>query len=76
MLKIWVDHSNPYLWEVGQKIPKHIVKTISSYIKVEADGMELDWIIQNIINIPYHKSKSIQTWNGDLANFIINCIDY
>lgn len=60
-------------WHIGTK-PNFCLCRENSYLvtEVQADGDELDKIIQVCDNIPIVKGRSVQTWTGDFAKFIIN----
>ncbi len=56
-------------WHVGEK-----ANLLDSEIKnvniVEADTDELRYIINNMPNVPYNKTKASARWYGDIAKFI------
>jgi TRAP-type uncharacterized transport system substrate-binding protein len=61
-------------WHIGEPMPaplnahnKHLV------VAVEADGDELTAISSGTSNFPYSK-KPVQTWRGELAQFIVDNI--
>lgn len=64
-------------WWVGDQLPwplnaqnKHLV------VMVQADGHELTSIESTCKNLPVAYNKPVQTWRGDMAQFIVdNVID-
>ena len=61
------------VYHIGQKLP--IIKE-SLIIEIQASDDELNHIIENIVNIPYHKTQRVQKWYGDMAKFIYNGLKY
>lgn len=60
-----------YPWYVGQDIPKLSPIILGKcLVTVTAGGDELEYIKKNFKNVPFHKSKLVQFWIGDLAKFI------
>lgn len=43
----------------------------SRVLEVQADNDELAHIINTMVNIPYSKKLTVQTWYGDHAKFIV-----
>lgn len=60
-----------YSWHIGEKTEYiHNLDKMSD-IFIQADCDELLYIISNFKNIPFHQTKLVQKWSGDLARFII-----
>lgn len=53
-------------WQVREQKPL----IYDEIVLIQADGHELQFLIDNSINLPLAKNKSVQTWHGDLAKFI------
>jgi hypothetical protein len=50
--------------------PRLIVDT-SQLVEIQLDGDELEYLIENFVNIPYSRKARIQNWYGDMAKFIV-----
>jgi len=48
----------------------------ANVVYVQADGDELDCIVRQVENLPYNKTKRIQTWFGDMAQFLLCSVDF
>lgn len=64
-----------YRWYVGQDAritptDDGITLMEDGICLVQADGDELEYIRNNFINIPFSKTKRVQRWFGQEANFI------
>jgi len=67
MMYIMEKHSEHFhTWSVGKSLPERI-----DVDEVQADGDELNYIMKNFTNIPFHNSKLVQSWTGDVAQFIV-----
>lgn len=43
---------------------------IDFVVEIQLDGDELNYVVNNFVNVPYSKTKRVQNWYGDLAKFI------
>ena len=59
-------------WHVGENFPPFECDTVT---EVQADGEELEWVKENIQNIPMAKNR-VLCWYGDHAKFIANCLPF
>jgi hypothetical protein len=57
-------------WHVGSTTLRSAHEWPSPVTDVQADGDELDYIINNFPNLPYPKHKRVVRWDGDLAKLI------
>lgn len=71
MLYIMVNGVEWSGWHVGKKLS---FPDMPGNYTVQADGDELEYIKEFIVNIPYHKTNRVQRWSGDIARFIIECL--
>jgi hypothetical protein len=53
-------------WEIG--VEKPYPDTITTWLM--ADGMELDYIKTNFVNIPMNNAAKKMKWHGEMARFI------
>ena len=74
MLYVVVKNGAAVSWHIGEIINLDEIQDVT---EVQADGHELEWVLENISNIPiWNKnsaSKSVLNWYGDHAKFIANC---
>jgi len=56
-------------WHIGES-KREIIIYPSQIEAIQADGDELDVILNSFHNLPCHKSNMVQTWTGDIARFI------
>ncbi len=56
---------------IGNPLPK-----INDAAEIQADGDELEKILNQTENFPYHIAKRVQKWRGDLAQFIVDNVDF
>ena len=73
MLYFTVTDSNTGLhsehtWHVGEQTYSACASYVSS---VQADGDELDYIKETMLHLPMRRDKSVVSWYGDHAKFII-----
>lgn len=62
-------------WYLGTKnFPTLSQQEILDVIEIRADGSELQWITDNMKNLPYFKGDKSQRWFGDHAKFIAGCL--
>lgn len=62
-------------WHVGMPMPFPLnAHNIHLVVTVTADGDELFSILSRINGIPKHESRSMQTWRGEFAQFIVDNI--
>lgn len=55
-------------WHIGQQAPE--IPDGFKVVEVHADGDELDYLLDNLTNIPLSKSPVVK-WYGDMAMFVI-----
>lgn len=78
MLYMVLKSGAGFRWNVGDSC---VLETTAKFVEVEeiqADGDELDLILQMCQNLPLHKGRVI-SWYGDHAKFIaraLNLISY
>lgn len=72
MVLIAVTSTDENIWHVGKKDWK--TNKLDGFLKIQADGNELNWIRDNIVGIPFCKTNPTQMWTGDFAWFIYNSI--
>lgn len=75
MLYIVLNNGVERKWHIDQPI-SGLLDNIDLVKEVQADGAELQWIQNNITGIPFCNIgvKRSQSWYGDNAKFIANCI--
>lgn len=56
------------LWHIGSPTPT----TDQEVVEVQADGDELEYVINRFKNIPYPSHQRVVKWHGDLAKLIAN----
>ena len=59
-----------YRWCVGTS--KLVDSTTHIIESVQASGEELEYVYENFVNIPRHKSNDVVKWYGDFACFIVD----
>lgn len=57
-------------WHIGNQPPLTPDFLVDKEVAVQADGDELLYVITNFKNIPFHVTKPVQIWIGDIAKFI------
>ena len=57
-------------WHVGEKLPDTLNLPGSEIALVYADGHELEWLEENVVNLPHMKDGSSMQWFGDTAKMI------
>ena len=63
-----------YDWHIGKNT--HLLPPTDEITCVVVDGDELILIADSTQGLPIHRSKPIQIWFGDHAQFIVaNCIE-
>ena len=59
-------------FHVGDKIPRLFTKDLISLVEeVQADGDELQYILESFNNLPKAGFRRVQRWFGDNAKFIV-----
>ena len=58
-------------WHIGQTVP--LIQEGYEVSEVQADGDELDYLLDNLSGLPMSKSPVV-SWFGDMAKFIIHNI--
>lgn len=66
-------------WYVGEKFKKYHPKFQEGIQpkhveSIQADGHELDFVIDNVPNLPYPKNARVVEWHGDMAKLIFQVI--
>lgn len=61
---------NEYAWHVGQSSPQGL--NLELIEKIQADGDELKYILDNFANLPVAKHRHAITWEGVIARFIVS----
>ena len=56
-------------WHIGQVVP--LIPEGYVVVQVQAEGDELDYVLDNFNNLPTAKHSPYQNWFGDMAQFII-----
>lgn len=59
-------------WHVGQTVP--LIPAGYDVASIQADGDELEFLLDNFTNLPMAKNASIVSWFGDMAKFVIHNI--
>ena len=62
-----------FIWYVGSTMPEGLTRHAADFvIAVQADGDELEAVINGTSNIPYVANRAVQTWRGEMAQFIVD----
>ena len=73
MLSHWIDNNGAYLHNgsthVGTRFRKEVVRRT---VEIQADGHELELILNICDGIPVAKNARIMNWYGDHAKFILS----
>lgn len=72
------DGPPPFIWHVGEKVDPQFRDEIPEVLQVQADGDELEWIIEKFTNgtqitIPLSTMRD-QRWFGDIAKQIADVV--
>lgn len=73
MLYVVLTNGVEHTWHVNAPI-SGFLGVVNLVAEVQADGHELEWIQKNITGIPQCMLTRVQTWFGDDAKFIANCL--
>lgn len=71
--KIHLGVTEEFSWHVGS--PEFADGKFNSseyFVEVQADGHELEYILQNFTGLLIRKDRRVITWSGDAAEFIFN----
>lgn len=59
-------------WHVGDRAPNLSPDVV---MEIQADGDELEYIKRNFTNVPFHNSRRVMYWFGEMAQFIFANLD-
>lgn len=51
-------------------------KNVVDVVSIQADGDELECIMGQTVNVPHMVRKRVQTWFGDMAQFLLCNVDF
>ena len=75
MLAAKLGYKDVFTWKIGDPPMRNKVDPFSQlYVEVTVDGPELDYVKTQFRGLPYHASRTMQTWYGAHAQFIVGNI--